>query len=214
MLLSTSGTRTTLPPHTSDAAPVKSKVAPQITAAQGIDYYSTSRTVPTSLHREGHHRRMNRCTVISTLYVIITAPRSRYIYTLCHHSPGGVSIYCSISITSPSSWTSLWTGYSSFCSSSNNKKKKMGNIRIHKNSHQFYHLSCEFTWIWNIMSVNRAERSTNVSYRFVRICLTFVVPRENIFLFVHFWYFVYVNKWILWSNLFVYLLSLNILIWK
>ena len=81
MLLSTSRTRTTPPPHTCDAAPVKSKVAPRITAAQGVDYYSTVRTVPTSLHREGHRHRMNRRTVVDTLYVVITAPRSRYIYT-------------------------------------------------------------------------------------------------------------------------------------
>ena len=83
MLLSTSGTRTTPPPHTSDAAPVKSKVTPRITAAQGVDYYSTARTVPTSLHREGHCRRMNRRTVVDTLYVVITAPRSRYRCVLC-----------------------------------------------------------------------------------------------------------------------------------
>ena len=81
MLLSTSGTRTTLPPHTSDAAPIKSKVAPRITAAQGVDYYSMARTVPMSLHWEGHRCRMNHCTVISTLYVIITVPRSCYICT-------------------------------------------------------------------------------------------------------------------------------------
>ena len=80
MLLSTSGTRTTLPQHTRDAAPVKSKVAPRITAEQGVDYYSMARTVPTSLHQEGHHRRTNRRTVVDTLYVIITTPRSRYIW--------------------------------------------------------------------------------------------------------------------------------------
>ena len=79
MLSSTSRTRITPLPHTSDAAPIKSKVAPRITAAQGIDYYSTARTVPTSLHWEGHRRHMNRRTVVGTLYVVITAPRSRYI---------------------------------------------------------------------------------------------------------------------------------------
>ena len=79
MLLSTSGTRTTPPLHTSDAAPIKSKVAPRITAAQDVDYYSMVHTVPTSLHQEGHCHRMNRCTVIGTLYVVITVPRSRYI---------------------------------------------------------------------------------------------------------------------------------------
>ena len=80
MLLSTSRTRTTPPPHTRDAAPIKSKVAPRITAVQGIDYYSTACTVLTSLHWEGHRRRTNRRTVINTLYVIITVPRSRYIW--------------------------------------------------------------------------------------------------------------------------------------
>ena len=83
MLLSTSGTRTTLLPHTHDAAPVKSKVALRIKATQGIDYYSTAHTVPTSLHREGHRRHMNRRTVVDTLYIVITAPRSRYTYK-CH----------------------------------------------------------------------------------------------------------------------------------
>ena len=80
MLLSSSGTRTTLPPHTRDAAPIKSKVALQLTAAQGIDYYSMVRTVPASLHREGHRRHRNRRMVIDTLYIVITAPRSHYIY--------------------------------------------------------------------------------------------------------------------------------------
>ena len=81
MLLSTSGRRTTPPLHTRDITPVKSKVAPRLTAAQGIDYYSTVHTVPTNLHQEGHCHHMDRCTVIDTLYVIITAPRSRYIYS-------------------------------------------------------------------------------------------------------------------------------------
>ena len=80
MLLSTSGTRTTPLLHTCDAAPVKSKVAPQITAAQGIDYYSMAHIVPMSLHREGHGCHTNHHMVINTLYIIITAPRSRYIW--------------------------------------------------------------------------------------------------------------------------------------
>ena len=80
MLLSTSRTRTTLPPHTHDAAPIKSKVALQITAAQGVDDYSMACTVPTSLHQEGHRCRMNCHMVVDTLYVIITVPRSRYTY--------------------------------------------------------------------------------------------------------------------------------------
>ena len=85
MLLSTSGTRTTLPLHTRDTAPVKSKVAPRLTAAQGIDYYSTARTVPMSLHREGHHHRTNRLTVVDTLYIVITVPRSHYTCCEQHH---------------------------------------------------------------------------------------------------------------------------------
>ena len=75
MLLSTSGTRTTPLPHTRDATPIKSKVAPRLTATQGIDYYSTACTVPTSLHREGHHHRTDCRTVVDTLYVVITALR-------------------------------------------------------------------------------------------------------------------------------------------
>ena len=86
MLLRTSGTRTTPPLHTHDAAPIKSKVAPRITAAQGVDYYSTARTVPTSLHREGHCHHTNHRTVIDTLYIVITVPRSRYIYELKNYT--------------------------------------------------------------------------------------------------------------------------------
>ena len=81
MLLSTSGDKNHTAAQTHDTAPVKSKVAPRITAAKGVDYYSTARTVPTSLHQEGHRRCTNRRTVVDTLYVVITAPRSRYIYT-------------------------------------------------------------------------------------------------------------------------------------
>ena len=80
MLLSTIGTRTTPPPNTIDAAPIKSKVAPRITAVQGVDYYSMACTVPMSLHREGHHHHTDRHTVVDTLYVVITAPRSCYIW--------------------------------------------------------------------------------------------------------------------------------------
>ena len=80
MLLSTSGTRTIPPPHTRDASPVKSKVAPRLTATQGVDYNSTVHTVLTSLHREGYCRCMNRRTVVNTLYIVITVPRSRYIW--------------------------------------------------------------------------------------------------------------------------------------
>ena len=77
MLLSTSGTRTTPLPHTHGAAPIKSKVALQLTAAQGIDYYSTVHTVPMSLRQEGNHHHKDRHMVVDTLYVVITTPRSR-----------------------------------------------------------------------------------------------------------------------------------------
>ena len=33
-----------------------------------------------SLHRAGHHCRTNCCTVVNILYVIITVPRSHYIW--------------------------------------------------------------------------------------------------------------------------------------
>ena len=108
MLWSTSGTRTTPPPHTRDAAPIKSKVAPRITAAQGVDYYSTAWTVPASLHREGHHRRTNRRTVVDTLYVVITVPRSRYTCFL-YSSTASYTISSSdtTSRTSSTQWVSL-----------------------------------------------------------------------------------------------------------
>ena len=42
-------------------------------------------TVLTSLHRKGHHHRMNRHMVVDTLYIVITAPRSRYTCTCQSH---------------------------------------------------------------------------------------------------------------------------------
>ena len=80
MLSSTSGTRTTLLLHTHDAAPIKSKVALQLTAKQGIDYYSMARTVPMSLHQEGHRCHTDHHTVVYTPHIVITMPRSRYTY--------------------------------------------------------------------------------------------------------------------------------------
>ena len=61
------------PPLTSDAAPVESKVAPQLTALQGVDYRSTASTVNPSQYQEGDHCHMVCCTSVNTLYVIITA---------------------------------------------------------------------------------------------------------------------------------------------
>ena len=72
MLKSTSGTEPPPLLHTCDASPVKSKVAPQLTASQGVDYHSTVHTVYLSHHREGHHHRMGHHTVINTLYIVIT----------------------------------------------------------------------------------------------------------------------------------------------
>ena len=73
MLKSTSGTEPSLPPHTHDAAPVKSKVAPRLTALQGIDYHSMARTVYSSHHQEGHCHCMGHHMIVATLYVVITA---------------------------------------------------------------------------------------------------------------------------------------------
>ena len=73
MLKSTSGTEPSLLPHTRDAAPIKSKVASQLTASQGIDYCSTACTVYLSHHRGGHRHRMGHRMVVDTLYVVITA---------------------------------------------------------------------------------------------------------------------------------------------
>ena len=72
MLKSTSKTGPSLLPHTHDTAPVKSKVAPRLTASQGVDYHSMARTVYLSYHQGGHHHRMGHRTVVDTLYVIIT----------------------------------------------------------------------------------------------------------------------------------------------
>ena len=82
MLKTTSGTEPSPPPHTRDAAPVKSKVAPQFTASQGVDYHSTAHTVYLSHHREGHRRHMGHRTIVDTLYVVITAQVPLHIFTL------------------------------------------------------------------------------------------------------------------------------------
>ena len=81
MLKSTSGTEPSLPPHTRDAAPLKSKVAPRLTASQGVDYHSMAHTVYLGHHREGHHRRTGHRTTVDTLYVVITAQVPLHIFT-------------------------------------------------------------------------------------------------------------------------------------
>ena len=85
MLKSTSGTEPSPPPHTRDTAPLKSKVAPQLTASQGIDYHSMAHTVYTSHHWEGHHHRTGHQTIVNTLYVIITAQVPLHLASLGGH---------------------------------------------------------------------------------------------------------------------------------
>ena len=85
MLKSTSRTEPSPVPHTRYAAPVKSKVAPRLTALQGIDYHSMARTVYLSHHREGHRRRTGHRTIIDTLYIIITAQVLLHLASLGGH---------------------------------------------------------------------------------------------------------------------------------
>ena len=85
MLKSTSGTEPSPPPHTRDAAPIKSKVAPWLTASQGIDYHSTVHTVYLCHHREGYHRCTGHCMTINTLYIIITTQVPLHLASLGGH---------------------------------------------------------------------------------------------------------------------------------
>ena len=71
-LESNSGMEPSLPPLTSDATPVESKVALQLTALQGIDYHSMASTANPSQYQEGDHHRMVCRTSIDTLYIVIT----------------------------------------------------------------------------------------------------------------------------------------------
>ena len=80
MLKSTSRTEPPLPPHTRDAAPIKSKVALQLTALQGIDYHSMTRTVYLSHHRERDRCHMGHCTIVNTLYIVITTQVLLHMY--------------------------------------------------------------------------------------------------------------------------------------
>ena len=73
-LESNSGTEPPPPPLTSDVTPVKCKVAPWLTASQGIDYSNTASTANPSHHQERDRHRMVRHTSIDTLYVVITGP--------------------------------------------------------------------------------------------------------------------------------------------
>ena len=85
MLKSTSGTEPPPPSHTHDAILVKSKVAPQLTASQGVDYHSTEGTVYSSHQQEGHRRRLGHGTIIDTLYVVITAQVLLHLVSLGGH---------------------------------------------------------------------------------------------------------------------------------
>ena len=80
MLKSTSRTEPSLPPHTRDTAPVKSKVAPRFTASQGIDYHSTARTVFSSHHQGRHCFHTGHCTSVNTIHVVITAQVPLHMY--------------------------------------------------------------------------------------------------------------------------------------
>ena len=73
MLKVTSGTEPSPLLHTRDAAPIQSKVAPQLTASQGVDYHSMAHTVYLSHHQGGHCHHMGHRMIVDTLYVIITA---------------------------------------------------------------------------------------------------------------------------------------------
>ena len=67
--------------------PIISKVAPWLTASQGIDYRSMASTTSFSHYQDGVHRCMERRICVDTLYVVITAQVSLQMYIL-----GGQSI--------------------------------------------------------------------------------------------------------------------------
>ena len=85
MLKSTSGTEASLPLHTCDTAPVKSKVAPQLTASQSIDYHSMVLTVYPSHHQEGHCHCTDHRMSIDTLCDVITTPVPLHLVSLREH---------------------------------------------------------------------------------------------------------------------------------
>ena len=82
MLKSTSRTEPSPLLHTRDAAPIKSKVAPQLTALQGIDYCSTVHTVNSSHHQEGNCCCTDRRTSVDTPYIVITAQVPLHMYSI------------------------------------------------------------------------------------------------------------------------------------
>ena len=85
MLKSTSRTEPSPLLHTHDAAPVKSKVVPQLTALQGIDYHSIVHTVYPSHHQEGHRCHTDCHTSIDTLCIVITAQVLLHLASLGGH---------------------------------------------------------------------------------------------------------------------------------
>ena len=85
MLKSTSGTEASLPLHTCDTAPIKSKVAPQLTASQSIDYHSMALTVYPSHHQEGHCHCTDHRTSADTLCDVITTPVPLHLVSLGGH---------------------------------------------------------------------------------------------------------------------------------
>ena len=85
MLKSTSGTEPSPLLHTHDTAPIKRKVAPQLTASQGIDYHSMACPMHLGHHWEGHCCRMDHRTSVSTLYIVITTQVPLHIFTTRMH---------------------------------------------------------------------------------------------------------------------------------
>ena len=73
MLKSTSATEPSLPLHTCDATPEKSKVAQWLTALQGIDYHSMVHAVHLCHHQKGHHHHTDHHTSVDTLCIVFTA---------------------------------------------------------------------------------------------------------------------------------------------
>ena len=96
-LKSTSGTEPPLLLLTSDAASIKSKVALQLTASQGIDYCSTVSTVKPLEHQERDHCHRVHHMSIDTLYVIITTLVPLHMsrnYPVHWPSPPLISVLC------------------------------------------------------------------------------------------------------------------------
>ena len=85
MLKSISGTEPPLLLHTHDATPIKSKVAPQLIASQGIDYHSMACTVFSRYHQAGHHHHTGHRMSVDSLYIIITTQVPLHLVSLGGH---------------------------------------------------------------------------------------------------------------------------------